>query len=461
MEKPAISKALVDYALQTDFDKIPKDVIDVQKKALVDALAVSLGATTRGEGCDIYMDLARQYESVGEATVIGAGFKAPVLEAALANGSLAHAIDFEDVHDRSTMHSNAVPTAALLTVADYLGGISGREFLAAMVVASDTVIRLQLALKADAQGNGWYTPPVNGALGASLGVGKLFKLDAGQMMDCLTLAQNQAIVSAELVNSSVSILRSVRDSFCTKAAVLAGLLAKKGLKARFDTPLEGRYGFYTAVGRGEYDPEAILEGLGTYFHNGDVSFKPWSACRGTHPYIDMMTQLVREHGIRPEEITAVHVVVSPLNEMLFNPAEAKYRPTSAINAKFSIPYTSAVAAYYGTVGLEHFTPEMMQDERLLSLAAKFTYEVDRTLPKDRSLHGEMRIDTARGSFEASTDYPKGNKKNPMSTEEFRSKFVSCARYARRGYSDAWAQELFDTIMRVDELEDMREITRLL
>lgn len=456
-----ISKEIIQHVISTNYEKIPQDVIQVQKKALIDAIAVSLAASSLGEGCNEFISLAKDSETENGCIVLGCGFKSIPLMAALANGAMAHAMDFEDAHDASTMHSNAVSTAAALTVADMIGGVSGKEFLAAMVLGSDIAIRLALAMNEDVLKKGWYMPPIHGAMGAVLAVGKIMKLTEAQMLDAFTLTMNQVTCSGELVNSSQSVIRSVRDSFAAKSAVLSCLLAKKGLKARFDMPLEGKLGYYHAYGHGDYTPERITEGLSEIYESSKISFKPWPSCRGTHPYIDMMIHIMKENNISFDSIEKVHVVVSPLNEMLFNPPEVKYKPSSAINAKFSIPFTTGIAAKYGTVGLEHFTSEFFENKDIISLASKISFEVNHGCKKTEALHGRMTIVANGKEYSHEVKNPKGSIENPMTNEEFKQKFISCAKYARKPYSPMEAESIYNKLMIIEEINDMKEVIKLL
>ena len=67
--------------------------------------------------------------------------------AALANGALSHAMDFEDSHDTAFVHSNAVSVPALLAVAEEIGGVTGKDLITAMVIASEMTCRLSGAQK--------------------------------------------------------------------------------------------------------------------------------------------------------------------------------------------------------------------------------------------------------------------------------------------------------------------------
>ncbi len=113
-----ITDRIIKHVYSTDFKDIPEAVINIQKKALIDAVAVSFAASSKGESCGEFIGLAKDLGGAESCVVIGCGFKASPVGAALANGAMAHAMDYEDAHDLSCIHSNAVSTAAALTMAD-------------------------------------------------------------------------------------------------------------------------------------------------------------------------------------------------------------------------------------------------------------------------------------------------------------------------------------------------------
>src|SRR5690606_13607125 len=198
---------------------------------------------------------------------------------------------------------------------------------------------------------GWYPPPIIAAFGATAAVGKLLKLDPSQLVDAFSLTLCQATCSAELKTSPHSDVRAIRDAFPAQVAVSSALLARKGVRG-FDRPFEGTAGFFELYARGAYSPQALTEALGERFEIDRISFKPWPSCRGTHAFIEAAQRLARTYRIDPRSIRAVELVGSRLNRMLAEPLAQKQRPATAIDAKFSLPFTVAVALRRGTVTLD-------------------------------------------------------------------------------------------------------------
>ena len=460
-----VSLKLAEFAVNTKTEDIPEEVMAVQKKSIMDAIAVTLGASGIGEGCREFVDYAKEAAAggKGEATVIGCGIKLPVVLAAFANGSMAHSLDFSDTQAMHTFHSNESTFAAAISVADYLGGVSGRDLIAAMVIGSEVACRVASGIldKRKLPEQGWFMPSILVVYGATAAAGRLLGLNARQMVDAFSFTLCQAMCSSELMNSGDSVMRSVREAFMARSAVTSALIAKRNMKG-FDAPFEGKMGFYHAFIRDEVDLNRVTKDLGSVWQAKELCFKLWPSCLGTHSTIDAMLQLVKENGIKPEEIEGVHVKVASVNQMLLEPEASRKAPESVINAKFSIPYTAAVAAVRHRLTLEDFDYESLHDPLIRSVASKFTYDTDDGwAPAGYNLRSQLTVKTARGDFYREVTWPYGHVKNPCTDEELGGKIYTCARHSRVPVSEDRVKELVATVARLDELSDVRELTALL
>jgi len=141
-----LSRQIARHVVGTGFDDLPVPVVDVTRRSLLDAIGVTLAASSLGEGASAFAELARGAQSERGATVIGFGFKAAPEMAAFANGAMAHALDYEDTFDAALMHPNAAVIPAALAVAESLGTVSGRDLIAAIAVGADLTCRLGAAV---------------------------------------------------------------------------------------------------------------------------------------------------------------------------------------------------------------------------------------------------------------------------------------------------------------------------
>jgi 2-methylcitrate dehydratase PrpD len=450
------SLTLAKHIGDIDYYDIPGSVTDITKRSFLDGLATILAGGGLGEGCKQFVNLAIAGGGKEESTIIGFNAKVPVCMAAFANGSMAHALDFEDTHDLADVHPNAATIPAALAAAESVGNVSGKEFITALTLGSDIVCRLGLALKEDLLKYGWYMPPILGAFGAATAAAKLLNLSQEQIVNAFSLTLCQATCSAELIHSPRSIVRAIRDAFSAKAGVLSAQLAQRGITG-FEQPIEGKAGLFRLYAKENYDLTVLTNGLGKIFEGANVSFKPWPSCRGSHSFIEATLQIMEIHDLKTDAIEEIRLTVSPapIDRMLYEPLERKQSPTTAIDAKFSIPFAVAVAVVYRGVTLNHFMPRGLKDPTVLEVARKVSYEVDSKLEATQGFIG-----IKAGHKVISSQIPEfayGHPTKPMSWEALVAKFIDCAAYSAKQIPRGNLNKLIELISHLENVKSMEEV----
>lgn len=362
-----LSLALAERYAALRFADLPPAAVHAAGISLVDGLAVMLAASRLEPATAPFAAHAVALGGGGACTLLGHAGRATAPYAALANGALAHALDYEDTHDGARLHPNAALIPAVLALAEERQS-DGRQLLLALVAGSDFACRLGLALDGDPAARGWYHPPMLSALGAALGAAVLLGLTPPQMVAALSLAGTQFALNDELKRSPETHLRAVRDGLAARAAVEAVLLAERGVTGA-EAPLEGESGLFAMLTGGPARQAALLDRLGERFEGEAVGIKLWPCCRGTHAGIAAALQL-RGEGVDADDIADIAVTVAPPDDMLLVPAAQKQQPRTAIDAKFSIPFTMASALAGGPPTLATFSPEALGAPRVLALAGK-------------------------------------------------------------------------------------------
>lgn len=456
-----ISYELAKFIAETNYEDIPSYVIETQKKSIMDAVGITLGAATLGDGCRDFVELADENScgGRGEAAVIGFDKRLPAGWAAFANAAMAHSLDFGDTQMDAVVHSNASTFPAALAVAEKLGNVDGKKLLTALVLGSEVACRVSLGANEDLEKYGYYMPTIYTSFGATAAVCKLLDLTPKQIVDAFTFNLCQTTCSSELMNNSKTVMRSVREAFSARNAVLSGQIAARGLNG-FDEPLEGKLGFYHAYARDNCSLERVVEGLDEKYYAGTLYFKLWPSCAGTHPAITAVKALADEYNIKPEDITRIHVITSQRNKMLMEPEEIRKAPTTSIIGKFSIPYTASVALIRGDVTLDDFLPEAFEDKEVLELAAKFTHETNENWGKVEGMNTDVTIYTADSQchyFYTEIGVPA----KEVTMEELVAKMKSCARHALIPKTAEQLDGIVDVVKRFEHLENISEFTSLL
>lgn len=463
MSEQTPSLTLARFVFETGYGDLPLRSRELAKRCLLDAIGVSLAASGLADVCRPFSDYAIEQGGRAESTLFGSSVRVPAALAAFANGALAHALDFEDSHDEALLHPNAPTIPAVLAVCEAFGPIRGREAITAIVLGCEVACRIGLALEVPLDRYGWFPPPLIAAFGATAAVGKLLKLDAAQLIDAFSLTLCQATCSAELKTSPHSDIRAVRDAFPAQIAVSSALLARKGVRG-FDRPFEGSAGFFALYARGAYSAEVLTSALGQRFEIDRISFKPWASCRGTHVFIEAAQRLMQAQHLNAREIASVELTGSRLNRMLAEPLEQKRRPATAIDAKFSLPFTVAVALQRGTVTLDDFSPAALRDPATLELASKVSYAYSESQPDTgkEALRGSVTVltrDGMRHSLEVAE--PLGSDRRPMEDDALIAKFRDCCRRARSAPSEIAIEDWARQILLLEECADVRPLVQSL
>ena len=432
----AISATIAAHFAGLTLAALPDATRDATRRALLDAVGVTLGATGLGEDAAPYRRHAQAVP--GPSRLIGFdGSSTPAL-AALANGALAHQLDFGDTFDAGPAHPNAALVPALLALADARHELTFGEFLVAMAAGSDLACRLSIAAPRPYEEGSWYPPPLVNLIATAAACARFIGLNADGIRNAMGLALLQGSFPSEIKYDATSPIRGVREGLVARAAVEAALLAEAGATA-FSEPLEGRAGFFAVYGGGAAR-DSLLDGLGAVFLGDAVSFKPWPACRGTHPYIE--AALVLRDRIDPVRVVRIEAETGPIQEMLIHPQSVKAEPSRAIEAKFSIPYTVAAALIDGAVTLDSFAAARITDPTTRALAHKVV---------ERSNPGWTRAEAASGSLTVTLDdgttlthrvmQAAGHPDRPMDNESLIAKFIDCATHAAQPIDAAQARAM--------------------
>lgn len=136
MEQTNITGRLIDHVSSVGYDELTPGAVQAQKNSIMDMLGVMLAATGLDEASSAFLDFAAE-EGSGKCTILGRTQKTSPMLAALANGSLVHALDYEDSHEKAMVHPNSAAFPALMAICQHCGGISGKQFLTAAALASD------------------------------------------------------------------------------------------------------------------------------------------------------------------------------------------------------------------------------------------------------------------------------------------------------------------------------------
>ena len=466
--KKGITRKLARHAATLQYESLPPALVEMTKQCVLDTLGVCVGASTLAPEAKIVADYVKDLGGKPESTILGFGGKAPAPWAAFANGSLGHMLDYDDVGGG---HVSIATIPVAFALAEKVGGVSGRDFIAAIAAGTDVMTRLCLAIDIPdwAMAEGWFATQLFGFIGGAATAGRILGLDEDQMENALGISFNQLSGSRQMAVGAATHMRSMQAGFSGQGATLAAQLAQRGIIGSKEI-IEGRYGLFKSYIRTNTpDWETIGGGLGSRFPLLDThGFKVWPACGYTRASNAATLHLRQKFSLQAEAIESITIVGGNSNtQLLCEPIASKRRPQVSIEGKFSIPFTTAVMMVKGNVSLRDYTDEGLRDPEVLAMADKISYRADQMTAVraagdySSASRPTVEIRTRDGRLLAwQPDSVPGDAKHPVKQEYLESKFRDCLSFAAQPIPASNVDRAIEMIRDLEHLSDAAEIVAL-
>lgn len=457
-EAKEVTRRLAQYAASVSYEHLPAPVVSTLKRLVLDTLGTTLAANTLGAGCREVVEAARGAGGAPEGTLLGFGDKMPAALAAFANGAMAHALNYDAIGPEGG-HLGVI-LAAPFAVAERVGRVNGKEFLAALAAGAEVTARLAVAAARGSRGAA-HPKVLEGQLlgyfGAAVGAGRVLRLGAGEMHSALGLALMQAAGTMQVVLDGDPPAKAIYAAFPSQAGVLSALLSSQGLGAEC-AAFEGEAGLFATYYGGGYSPSVLGGQLGEKFYLLDARFKPWPTSAVAHVFIEAALELTEKHGVGAAAIERVEVRGGSWIRPWCEPAEERRKPRNAAAAANSIPFAVATALAKGSVTLADFTSEGLRRPEAMRLAERTAYSTDDKLGPA----GIVEITTVRGQRHvARVDTPLGHASKPLTQAQLIEKFRDCARYAAHPLSEEALGAAVEQIEQLERVPDVGVLPALL
>jgi len=393
--------------------KLPAAVAEKARHHILDTLAAMVSGSRLAPG-RLAIAYVRRLGGTREASIAGSRIVTSCVNAALANGMLAHADETDDSHAPSRNHPGCAVVPAALAAAEMLHA-SGTQFLRAVVLGYDVAARINYALGADAFAfAGRMTHSFGGTFGAGAAAAALIGLDALQARHLFSYCAQQA--------SGVG--SSVRDGdHIEKAFDFGGMPARNGIAAAamvaagftgVDDVFSGERNFFQAYAAVP-DPAKLADGLGERFEIMGTNIKKWSAGSPAQSAIDAVLHLMETKGVTARNVKAITVHLPTGSDRTVDRT-----PAPDVN----IQHLLAMLLIDGTLTFRSIHDhQRMADPVVLGLRAKI-----QVVPSDELLHARPRrqaiveVDTQDGERHTHRIVAvRGTADNPMERTEVEAK----------------------------------------
>ncbi|WP_171231726.1 MmgE/PrpD family protein [Ruegeria sp. HKCCA4812] len=351
----------------------------VTSLSVLDWMAVGRAGASEPVSC-IVRDMVLAEGGNAQAHLFGGG-AAPLRGAALVNGTISHALDYDDTHFAHIGHPSVAILPATLAVAEWDDGILV-DLLEAALVGMETSIRVGLWLGRGHYQAGFHQTATSGAFGAAVAVGRLLGFDKVQMRSVLGLTATRA---AGLKAQFGTMGKPYNAGLAASAGVEAAVLVQRGFQPNADA-LEGTYGF-GATHQGAAD-QGALDGLGDEWLFETVSHKFHACCHGLHAALEAARAL----DIAEPEVAEIKIKTHPRWMSVCN----QLSPTTGLGAKFSYRTVIAMQALgHDTALPDSYTDKVCADPRIKSLQDRITVEADENLSETQAHLALLRRDGIR------------------------------------------------------------------
>jgi 2-methylcitrate dehydratase PrpD len=447
---------LAGFLAGLSYEDLPPAVTTALKHQMLDTLGTTLAASTLGEGCRELVAVVQGAGGAPESTLLGFGTKVPAAQAALANGGLAHALNY----DAGGAGHLGLMMPTPLALAERSGGVSGRELLAALAVGIELTARLNLAMLAR-RPSGAPMLVLDGQLfgyfGAAAAAARVLRLDARRMHSALGLALMQAAGTMQVVLDGDPPAKAIYAAFANHGGLLAAQLAAAGLGAEC-AALEGAAGLYGLYYGGRYDPATLERALGEEWCLLRIAFKPWPTSGVLHPFIEAALDIAAQHDLAVDDVAQVELSGSPEVLHWFEPVEPRKRPGNGATAANSIFYAVAKALANRRVTLADFAPEGLHQPEVLALTERMHHTVEDGLGRS----AVVEVVTRGGErHRRHVDTALGHPSRPMTREQLVAKFRDCAQYAATAVPPATLTEVEQLVDALEDVPDVSAIPALL
>jgi 2-methylcitrate dehydratase len=450
---PTLVEQLSAYAAQLEYEALPREVVHQAKRLLIDTVGCALGGYW-SEPARIARELASTVRSSEAVTVIGSGERTSLDLGTFANGVMIRFLDFNDGYTSTGESGHPSDSIAAVLATAELRRRSGREAIAATVLAYELFCRICDAIDLKPLGFDHVTV---GAMASTGAAARLLGLEEHEIAQAFNLgiAPNIALYQTRI--GQVSMWKGCAYANASRNAVFAAMLAARGMTG--PSPIfEGVGGYFKAVARRSFELGA-LGGHGVPYKIMECSIKRFPLGQYSQTVVEAALQL-RQKISGPEKISGILIETGTTAVRLMAGDREKWEPATRETADHSMPYTVAVALMYGDVTEEHFGERHLNDPRIRALANRIevraTQDADRRLPE--AMLCRMALTTVSGeTHEALVEYHRGHWKNPMSDGELEGKFRKLAAAVLR---DGDIDRLLETLWRIETLDDAGEVVRL-
>src|SRR5215510_5616396 len=437
-----MTEDIASFAASFGLKTAPAELLPRVREAFLDSFGVML-AGSREESGQIAARWVRSQHADGKCLVIAQrGFRTSAANAALANGVAAHTLDYDHFG-----HQSAVMVPCVLATGESKG-VNGRKLIEAYIVGVEVSATLAKGMGKEAQELGLHPEGVCGSLGAAAAAARIFGLTREQIQVALGIA---ASLTAGLSQNFGTMVKPLHLGNAARNGIMAAELASMGFTGNPNI-FDQQGGFFSAL-----KEEETSEKLGKTFRflQPGIAFKAYPCPYSSQRAVDAIIKIAERHKVHPDDVTEITCAAAPKTFRVL----IHHRPTTSLEAKFSLEYLLAAGLVLKTISEDSFELAHVNDPVMRSLVEKVR-SIDARLERKTPGEGDVTVQvrTRTAVFEEMVTYAPGHPKNPLTWERLAEKYRACARQGK--IQEPALSRSLEMLSRIDVTDDVRKLMEL-
>ena len=450
------TQRLAEYISGLSYRNIPQEVVSHVKLCIIDSFGCALFGSTLPWGKMITTFTKEMGKGKG-AIIWGDGTEVPSANAPLANGTLIHSFEMDDLHRVGVIHpgSEAIPAADALV--RRAGKVDGKQFLTAVIAGYEVGCRVGMTGGASQLRRGFHPSATSGTFAAGAAAAKMLQLDPVKTLHTLGIAGTQA--AGLMAAQHASMVKRMHPGRSAQAGVYGALLANKGFTGIEDV-LEAAYGGFCSTFCDDANLSHLTQSLGERFEALNVGCKPYPCCGSNHTSIDALKKILGDHPeVSAENVDKIRIRTTRATKLHVG---WPYEPKSMTTAQMNLPYCVAALLHDRDFFVDQVTEKSIRSDAILQTTKTIEVLEDPELEAlgDEGRHGvsvEVQLQDGK-CYSERVLHAKGSDRHPMSREEILHKFRLLA---SRVLSRSRVEKLEDTLLNLEKLNDAKKIAKLL
>jgi 2-methylcitrate dehydratase PrpD len=429
---------LASYIQSESIDQLDERTLTALKEALADVIACTI-AGRNTEAADIARAFAVSQWGTGRSSLFLFPETLSASGAAFVNATMANELDLDDGHRLTKGHPGAVVFPAVLAAAEEKD-TSGKAFLDALLVGYETGIRA--GMLAHERRPEYHCTGSWGAVGAAAGVSRILDLSSSEI--------EHALGNAEYFGTYSPMMRCIEHPSMLKDGINWGCMTGVSAAYLAKAGYTGIPSLFTMEGASK-----LTEELGSHYRVKELYYKPHACCRWAQPAIEGVKAIKASHSVASDQIEKI--IIHTFTE---SAALLKDYPTTTEEAQYNLFFPAAAYLVYGEVGPEQVL-QHLDDPAVLKMMDKMEVVIDPALneafPK-KALSITQIVTTDGQHYQSPVMQARGDYDYPLTAEEKRGKFFWLT---APSIGEQAALELFHAVHHVEELQSIRELTRII